>query len=130
VPLSALAVWFGVALLGLAAYNLLDSLCPPELMVSGACTAPWYASAVEGVILLCTGLAAAGIVIIPALVAPAWRVEVSTFAFACGALFAIYAALDASLWLAFVVAAIAGSISLWGVFAVRRRSNPQALEVL
>ena len=32
-------------------YNLLDSLCPPELMVSGACTAPWYAPAVEGVIL-------------------------------------------------------------------------------
>jgi hypothetical protein len=117
VPLSAIAVWYGVLVVGIAGISVLDRFCPPELMVSGACTASWHAPAVEALMLLCTAIVAAGIVIIPAYVAPAQRFLVAALAYGCGAVFALYAASDGSLWGPFFVAAFTGSASLWFVAA-------------
>jgi hypothetical protein len=80
VPLSGIAVWYAALLLGIAGYGLLDRLCPPALVVSGACTASWHGPASEALLLLCTALASAGIVLVPALVAPARRFRVSAAA--------------------------------------------------
>jgi hypothetical protein len=113
VPLSGIAVWYAALLLGIAGYGLLDRLCPPALVVSGACTASWHGPASEALLLLCTALASAGIVLVPALVAPARRFRVAVLAFGCGAAFALYAASGGSLWGPFFVAGLAGSASLW-----------------
>ncbi len=122
VPLSAIAVWCAGILVGIAGIGLLDSLCPPELMVSGSCTARWHAPALEALVLLCTGLVAAGIVIIPAYIAPGGRFHVAAIAFGCGAVFALYTAATADdLWLPFVVAGLTGSASLWFVASRWRR---------
>ena len=113
VPLSGIVVWYSVLFAGIVGISLLDRLCPPELIVSEACTATWHAPAVEGLVLLCTAVVSVGVVVIPAYVAPARRFLVAALAFACGAVFALYAASDGSLWGPFFVAALAGSASLW-----------------
>jgi len=113
VPLSGLAVWLAVLLLGIVGYGVLDSLCPPELMVSGACTARWHGPGVDALVLLCTALASAGVVIVPARVAPGRRFHVALAAFTVGAVFALYVARGGSLWGPFFAAALAGSAGLW-----------------
>ncbi len=114
VPLSGLAVWYGTLVLGVAAMLVLDALCPPELMVSGACTASWYFPALYGLIMFFSGVVALGIVVVPALIAPAFRFGVAVVAFATGAAFAVYfAAHDWSLWGPFLAAALGGSLGLW-----------------
>jgi len=65
--------------------------------------------------LLCTAVVSAGIVVIPALVAPSRRFRVAVLAFTCGAAFALYAASGGSLWGPFFVAVLTGSASLWFV---------------
>jgi len=66
--------------------------------------------------LLCTAAVSAGIVVIPALVAPSRRFRrVAILAFTCGAAFALYAASGGSLWGPFFVAVLTGSASLWFV---------------
>jgi hypothetical protein len=122
VPLSAIAVWYAVFLLGFAGIGLLDHFCPPDLVVSGACTASWHYPAVEVLILLCTALVSVGIVLVPALVAPAKRLHVAALAYGCGAAFAIYAASGGSLWGPFAAAALCGSGALW--FAAARWRGP------
>ncbi len=124
VPLSAIAVWLAGILVGIAGISLLDSLCPPELMVSGSCTAAWHTLAVEALMLLCTAAVSAGIVVIPACVAPAKRFLVAALAFGCGALFAMYAASGGYLWGPFVVAGLTGSASLW--FAASKWRPPRS----
>lgn len=124
VPLSGIAVWAAVLVLGIAGVDLLSRLCPPALMVSGLCTASWHAPAVEVLILLCTAVVSAGIVLIPAFVAPSNRFRVATFAFACGTVFGLYAASGGSMWGPFFVAASAGSASLW--LAASKWRRPRA----
>jgi hypothetical protein len=112
VPISGVTVWYAVFLLGIGGVGLIDSLCPPELVISGSCTAAWHGPAVDALILLCTAIAAAGIVVVPALVAPSRRFLVAALAYALGATFAVYAASGGSLWGPFLVAAISGSAAL------------------
>ena len=100
-------------LVGIAGISLLDRFCPPDLMVSGACTATWHAPAVEGLVPLRTAMVSAGIVLVPAYVAPARRFLVAALAFGCGAAFALYAASDGDLWGPLFVAGVTGSASLW-----------------
>jgi hypothetical protein len=115
VPLSAIAVWYAVLVMGIVGISLLDRFCPPELMVSGACTASWHAPAVDALVLLCTAAVSAGIVVIPTYVAPAKPFLVAALAFACGAAFALYAVSDGDLWGPFFVAGLTGCASLWFV---------------
>jgi len=85
-----------------------------------ACMATWHGPAVDALILLCTAVAATGIVVVPALVAPSRRFLVAALEYAGGAAFAVYAASGGDLWGPFVVAAISGSAAL-GLAASRWR---------
>jgi hypothetical protein len=113
VPVSAFVVWAATLLLGLAGVNVVDSFCPPQEMVSGACIAPWHQPAIEALIIVCAGLAAFGIVVVAALVAPVHKLRVAVVAFACGALFAGYLAQSGDAWGPFLSAGTGGSIGLW-----------------
>jgi hypothetical protein len=115
VPLSAVAVWYLTFIFGLAAVGVLDTLCPADLMVSGLCTAWWHAPAVETLILACTVIVAVGLVILPGLIAPAWKFPVALIAYGCGAAFAIYVAIASfgSFWKPFIASALSGSAALW-----------------
>jgi hypothetical protein len=112
VPVAALAAWYGALVLGLVGIGVLDALCPPEQFVSGLCTAPWYGPAFDGLALLCSAVAAAGIVLLPALAAPARRIAVAGCAYAAGASLALYAASAGGLWGPFLGAAIGGTLAL------------------
>ena len=116
VPLSAVVVWGGVLLLGLEGVHLLDAVCPPKLVESGACIAPWHEPAVEALIVIGAGLAAFGIVAVGALVAPTHKLRVAAVLFACGAVFAMYV-VRAQLFGPFLTAAAGGSAALWFISA-------------
>jgi len=123
VPLSAIAVWYGLLLLGIASVGALDSLCPAELMISGVCTAPWYAWAVDALVLVYTALVSAGVVLVPGFLAPSHRFYVALCAYAVGACFAIYVAALGSMWAPFAVAAVSGSAALWLAASTWRRGQ-------
>jgi len=125
VPVSALAVWYAVLLIGIGAVSVLDAMCPPELVVSGACTAPWHGPAVEALFVVCAALAALGIVTVTALVAPTHKRAVASAAFACGAAFAVYVARAGDLWAPFLAAALGGAVGLW-IRSARSRRNSVA----
>jgi hypothetical protein len=113
VPIAAIAVWYVVLLIGIALVGVLDSLCPPDLVVSGLCTAPWYGPVFEALLLICTAAVAAALVIVPALVAPAHQFGVAVIAYSCGAVVAVYVAFGAFAWGPFVASALSGSAALW-----------------
>src|SRR5215470_2026939 len=113
VPVAGITIWYAVLLLGLAGVTALDWLCPPELVDSGMCMAPWHAPAVEALILICTAAVSVGIVMLPALVAPARRFGVAMVAYGCGAAFAVHIASSGSLWGPVVVSGVSGSAALW-----------------
>ena len=70
--------------------SLLRLLCPPELLVSGLCTASWYSSVEVGAFALSTALGAALFVALPTFVAPSHRPRVAGVAFVAGAAFAVW----------------------------------------
>ena len=112
VPVTAFAVWAGTLLIGISGVSLLDSLCPPDLMVSGACMASWHRPAMAGLEMLCATIAAVGFVILPALVAPAHRIHVAVVCFVVGGLLTLVLAIAGALWAPSAVAAIAGVTAL------------------
>lgn len=123
VPVTAFAVWAGTLLLGIAGSSLLDSWCPPDLMVSGICTAPWHRPAMDALEMVCAAVAAVGFIALPAAVAPAYRVHVGAICFTVGGLLTIALAISGALWAPAAVAAIAGLITLWAIIS---RSRPRA----
>ena len=123
VPVSAFAVWIAALLLGVGGINALDSLCPPDLLVSGLCTAWWYQPATTGLEMMCAGMAAAGVVSVPAQVAPAHRIQVATIFFIAGAVFTTSLALAGDLWKPSAAAALSGTTTLY--VCVRRWRAPR-----
>jgi hypothetical protein len=117
VPVSAVAVWASVLLLGLGGVHVLDALCPSGLVESGACIAPWHEPSIEALIVIGAGLAAFGVVAIGALIAPSHKLRVAAALFACGAVFAMYIVRAAGLYGPFFTAAGGGSVALWLVNA-------------
>jgi hypothetical protein len=123
VPLTAFAVWSGTLLTGIAGSSLLDSLCPPELMVSGACMAAWHRPAMAGLEMICAGMAAVGFIALPAKVAPAYKVHVAIICFVVGGLLTIALAVAGALWAPAAVASIAGAITLRRTISGVHRRN-------
>ena len=127
VPLAAFGVWCVTLLAGMTGLNILDSICPQELMISGLCTAWWHRPAVRILEVGCAGFAAAAFVAFPAMIAPAHRLRVATAAFGCGAVLSAFLAIAADLWLPVLAAAGTGSIALyWSVLRWRARSTIDA----
>jgi hypothetical protein len=112
VPLTAFAVWVGTLLIGIGGVSLLDSLCPPDLMVSGLCTAAWHRPAMAGLEMVCAGVAAVGFIVLPAKVAPSRRGQVAVVCFVIGGLLTAGLAVAGALWWPSAVAAVAGIITL------------------
>lgn len=123
---AAFAGWYLALVAAMLVYGLAQRLCPAELVVSGACTAPWHAPFFDALVVGGAALAATLIVLLPALVAPARRVAVARLAYAAG--------LAAAAWLvvgdtggkslvlpALVAACLAGAVTLWRI--ERRAAN-------
>jgi hypothetical protein len=123
VPVTAFAVWLVTLLLGIGGSNLLDSLCPPDLMISGICTAPWHGPAMTALETLCAAIAAVGFIALPARVAPAYHIPVAVGCFVVGGLLTIELAIAGALWVPAAVAAIAGVATLCLTISRFRRSR-------
>ena len=113
VPLLAPLGYIVAVLTVILLTQLLRRTCPPESVVSGACTASWYPDAELGAIALATALGAAVWVTLPALAAPSRRNLVAWIAFACGVLFASWLTFQVGLGFAvpFGSALVAGAIA-------------------
>lgn len=120
VPVTAFAVWFGTLLIGITGSTLLDSLCPPDLMVSGLCTAAWHRPAMAALEMMCACIAAVGFIVLPAKMAPAYRPFVGVVCFVVGGLLTFQLAMAGALWWPSAVAAIAGILALGTT--IRQRS--------
>jgi len=123
VPVTAFSVWAALLLTGLMGVDVLDSLCPPDLMISGLCTAWWHRPAMTGLEMICAGLAAAGFVALPARVAPAHRVTVALLCFVLGALFTVELATSGEMWAPSTVAALVGVMTLRRTIRRQTRVN-------
>jgi hypothetical protein len=98
-------------------------LCPPELIVSGVCTASWYRAAESAAICIGAALGAFATVAFPSLIAPRHKVRVALAAFLAGAGYSAWfvASAGASAVLPFASALAAGAGATWLV--VGRREN-------
>jgi hypothetical protein len=123
VPVTAFAVWFGTLSIGIGGSSLLDSLCPPDLMISGICTAPWYEPAMTALEMVCAAIAAVGFIALPAMVAPGYHPPVAVGCFVVGGLLTIELAIAGALWAPAAVAAIAGVTTLWLTISRSRRRS-------
>ncbi|HEX9444301.1 MAG TPA: hypothetical protein VGA73_09280, partial [Candidatus Binatia bacterium] len=78
-------------------------------MESGLCGASWHEPAFRAIFIVCTVIVAAGIVVVPALVAPARRFAVAVVGYIAGAVFALYMLIGGFDWGTFLAAALSGS---------------------
>ncbi len=99
--------------------------CPNEHLVSGACMAPWSLFVKTTSVGLSAAIAAAGVVLLPTLLAPSHRWLVARIAFACGLLLALYLSLAVRwvMWIPVVCAILSGVGMLW---LVRRHMDSSA----
>ena len=90
-------------------------LCPEDKMVSGMCTADWYEVALTSI--YCTGaaLAAALVVLLCTLIAPAPRERFSRVTYFVGSLAAVWMAIETKMFLPLACALIAGAL-VWRWF--------------
>ena len=109
---GAYLAWLVALGAGLAYVSFLDWLCPPELLVSGACTASWHGPAVDAGIAGGAALAAGLIMVTVVLLAPSHRRLVAVAAFAIGSAVALYMAHHAHAWAAGASAIAVGLIAL------------------
>ncbi|MCB1686022.1 MAG: hypothetical protein KDI31_16115, partial [Pseudomonadales bacterium] len=70
VPVSLAAVVGGTLFAARSTVDLIDARCPAQSMVAGSCVEPWHTGAIETVIYVALLIAAAGLVVIPTLIAP------------------------------------------------------------
>ena len=118
---AALVAWHFALLLGVAALSFLESLCPPELVISEMCTASWFQTAEKIVFWLAAALAAGLIVVSVGVVAPAKKVGAASTSLAIGSAMAHWLAVETHAWGEFVSAVVAGGIT---VLVVRRLVAP------
>ena len=114
---AALVAWHVALFLAVAALSFLESLCPPESVISGRCTASWFPPAEKTVFCVGAALAAALIVVSVAVVAPAKTVGAAYVSLAIGGSIALWLAIETQAWGEFASAIAAGGIS---VLVVRR----------
>lgn len=116
VPVSATAVVV-LAIFGSRwAVTVIDSRCPVDRMVGGACVEPWHTSAVEAAIYAGVGLGALGLTLVPALVAPSLKrtVAVAGFLLGVGAAATLYLTTSWSVLLPpLALAAASGALGVW-----------------
>lgn len=113
----ALAGVIGVTVLAArSTVDLIDARCPAQSMVAGSCVEPWHTGAIETVIYIALLVAAAGLVVIPSLIAPAIKRVVASVGFLLGGglvggLYLMTAWSDVRMPLLIVL--VSGGLSLW-----------------
>lgn len=134
-----LVVPSGIAgiLLGFAAtiafLAIADRFCPPELLISGMCTASWYRTAETAA--LCSGaaLGAFAAVALPAFVVPAHKARVAAMAFCMGAVYALWGVATAgtSAWPPAASALAAGTAAVaWVLASGKLQAAPSSKQTL
>ena len=106
----AWAAWTAAIWIGLLVHGLVDRWCPPELVVSGMCTASWYPMASKAVVGLGAAIAAALIVTLGTFVAPPPRDQASRRIFIAGTVVALAMGTFLGTWVEVVCAIVAGAI--------------------
>lgn len=132
VPSGIAGVCLGFAA-ALALLGIADRFCPPDLLISGMCTASWYRTAERAA--LCSGAAVGAIaaVALPTFVAPAHKARVAAMAFCLGAVYALWglAAAGAYAWPALASALAAGMAALgWVLARGRMQAAPSSKQTL
>jgi hypothetical protein len=110
------AAWVGWAVAVVAAagvHGVIEAFCPAEQLVSGVCLAPWAPYAEKAIICAGAGLAAALVVLLTTLVAPAHRGAVALLAFAAGCLVALYMAVLVGAYAELATAVSVGFLVTW-----------------
>jgi hypothetical protein len=118
---AALVAWHLALVMGLAALSVLERLCPPELVISGLCTAAWFPLAEKAVLCFGTAVAAALVVASVAVVAPTRKAEAAYVSIAIGSAIALWLAMELDAWVEFASAIAAGGITVMGVRRVVAR---------
>ena len=117
VPAAVLS-WLAGLVAGLGLLAIAERLCPPEAMVSGMCTAPWYPGAEGAILCASTALAAALMVASAAWLAPSRKALAAAILLALGSLYALASAWGTGAWAAGATAVVAGAATFW--LATRR----------
>lgn len=92
------------------------SVCPPDALVSGFCTASWFPQVERGIMILCAGFAALFVVAATARLAPDYRVRAAWVMFGAAALLAVSMAAQAGTYAEFaatVTGGLLGVLSAW-----------------
>jgi hypothetical protein len=115
VPFAAWLAWGVAVFAGFELEALVTYLCPENKMVSGMCTTEWYGVALDSIFAFGAAMAAALIVLLCTLVAPASREQVSRATYLVGAVAAVVMGISAHAILPLVCALIAGAL-VWRWF--------------
>jgi MFS family permease len=86
---AAIATWYATLFTGIALYQGVEALCPPDQVESGHCFAPWFLTASNALIVFGAALAAVLVMFVSASLAPAHKRQVAIATFALGTLVAI-----------------------------------------
>ena len=109
---SAFVGWYAALFMGFLLYSVADYFCPPELMISGQCSASWHQPVIDGVIIFGASLSAILVILFSVLVAPNKRKLVAKIIYLGGVLLAMYAVYETSAWGAFAGAVLSGALFL------------------
>ena len=115
VPFAAWLAWGVAVLAGFELEALATYLCPENKMNSGMCTAEWYGPVLNSIFCFGAALAAALIVLLCTLVAPASREHVARATYVVGAIAAVAMGVPAHAMLPLVCALVAGAL-VWPWF--------------
>ena len=107
---------------GIAALALAESFCPPDMLVSGMCTAEYMRWTEKILFLLFPGIAAVLVVLLPALVAPTRKVAVACVFLAVGSVIAMLLGVSLEEWAVLGFALFCGILTAWAVYARQNRS--------
>ena len=125
-PVSIVS-WYLVFTIGMALLGVAANLCSEKLMINGSCSAPWYTTAKDVLIIVLAGLSAVNVVLAAYLVAPAHKTSAAIVAFIIGAAAATYVVIDTGSWLEYG-AAITGGLLTTLLVARRNHVSANALD--
>jgi len=115
VPFAAWLGWGAAVLVALELEALASYLCPKDQMVSGMCTAYWYDAVFNSIVAFGAAMAAACIVLLCTLIAPARREQVARATYLVGAVAAVVMAVQTHDILPLTCALLAGAL-VWRWF--------------
>jgi hypothetical protein len=110
VPAAAVG-WYGSLIAGIGARSVLMSFCPSDEIISGLCSASWYAPAEDALMCVFAGIAAALIVTLPTLVAPSRKVTVAFIVLLLGSLVAVVMGSQIRAFGPMICAVLAGTLA-------------------